>query len=251
MTMAEKPQQAITTAVLPSVERIQQALASAKSIDQFFGKEGIFTRLFAGTLEQMLEAELTAQFGYEPYAASGRNSGNSRNGKRSRTLRTSAGEVHIQLPRDRHGAFQPALLDKYQTSTNELEDKIIARSAKGVSTRDIQEPLQELSGVEGSAATIRAGTAKGWALVEAWQSRPLAAGSSIGSRDAIHLKLRRDSKVLTTAVYIVLGGDLDGQRDVRGLWIGDGTAGANVWLTVVTDVQTRGVEDSYIACIDA
>jgi transposase-like protein len=145
MTMDKKAQTPPTTAaVLPSVERIQQELATATSIDDFFGKEGIFARLFARTLEQMLEAELTAHLGYEPYAANGRNSGNSRNGKRSRNLRTSTGDVTIQVPRDRNGDFQPVLLDKYQTSTNELEDKIIALYAKGVSTRDIQDTLHEL-----------------------------------------------------------------------------------------------------------
>ncbi len=129
---------------LPSAERIQQELATATSIDDFFGKEGIFARLFAGTLEHMLEAELTAHLGYEPYAASGRNSGNSRNGKRARSLRTSSGDMTIQVPRDRKSDFQPVLLDKYQTSTNELEENIIALSAKGVSTRDIQDTLHEL-----------------------------------------------------------------------------------------------------------
>src|ERR671927_51263 len=240
----------LTGPVLPSVDRIQHELASAQSIDDFFGKEGIFARLFAGTLEQMLEAELTAHLGYEPYAASGRNSGNSRNGKRNRTVRTSTGDVTIQVPRDRNGDFQPALLDKYQTSTNELEEKIIALYAKGVSTRDIQDTLHELYGVEVSPATISAVTDKVWSLVEAWQNRPLAAVYPIVYLDAIHLKLRRDSKVLNTAVYIVLGVDLDGQRDVLGHWIGDGAEGANFWLSVVTDLQTRGVEDIFIACID-
>src|SRR3712207_2061617 len=219
-------------AALPSVERIQQELASAKTIDDFFGKEGIFARLFAGTLEQMLEAELTAHLGYEPYAASGRNSGNSRNGKRTRTLRTSTGDMTIQVPRDRNGDFQPVLLDKYQTSTNELEDKIIALYAKGVSTRDSQETLHELYGVEVSAATISTVTDKVWSLVDAWQNRPLAAVYPIVSLDAIHLKLRRDGRVLNTAVYIVLGVDLEGQRDVLGHGVGDGAEGANFWLSV-------------------
>jgi putative transposase len=145
--MADKPQSLTTTtaaAALPSVERIQQELARAKSIDDFFGKEGIFARLFAGTLEHMLEAELTAHLGDEPDAASGRNSGNSRNGKRSRNLPTSAGDMTIQVPRDRAGDFQPVLLEKYQTSTNELEETIIALYAKGVSTREIQETLEDL-----------------------------------------------------------------------------------------------------------
>ena len=251
--MATKPEHqsgpSLTEASLPPVERIQQELATAKSIDDFFGKEGIFARLFAGTLEHMLEAELTAHLGYEPYAAEGRNSGNSRNGKRSRTLRTSAGDTTIQVPRDRNSQFQPALLDKYQTSTNELEDKIIALYAKGVSTRDIQETLQELYGVEVSAQTISTVTDKVWTLVEAWQPRPLASVYPIVYLDAIHLKLRRDGRVLNTAVYIVLGVDVDGQRDVLGHWVGDGAEGANFWLSVVTDLQSRGVEDIFIACI--
>src|ERR671933_1522118 len=198
----------LTGTVLPCVDRIQHERASAKSIDDFFGKEGIFARLFAGTLEQMLEAELTAHLGYEPYAASGRNSGNRRNGKRSRNVRTSAGDMTIQVPRDRNGDFQPALLDKYQTSTNELEEKIIALYAKGVSTRDIQETLHDLYGIEVSPTTISAVTDKVWALVEAWQNRPLAAIYPIVYLDAIHLKLRRDGRVQNTAVYIVLGIDL-------------------------------------------
>jgi putative transposase len=250
MTMADKPQQPTPPTVLPSVERIQQELASAKSIDDFFGKEGIFARLFAGTLEQMLEADLPAQLGYEPYAASGRNSGNSRNGKRKRNLRTSNGDVTIGVPRDRKSAVQPALLDKYQTSTNELEEKIIALYAKGVSTRDIQETVHELYGVEVSAATLSTVTDKVWSLVEAWQNRPLATVYPIVSLDAIHLKLRRDGKVLNTAVDSVVGVDLEGQRDVLGHGVGDGAEGANFWLSVVTDLQARGVEDSFIACID-
>jgi putative transposase len=163
MTVVDKAHQPPpTAAVLPSVERLQQELASAQSIDAFFGKEGIFARLFASTLEQMLEAELTAHLGYAPYAVSGRNSGNSRNGKRSRNVRTSTGDVTIQVPRDRNGDFQPALLDTYQPSPNALAATIIALYAKGVSTRAIQETLQALYGVAVSAATISTVTDKVW-----------------------------------------------------------------------------------------
>ena len=239
-----------TPSVLPSVERIQQELARATSIDDFFGKEGIFARLFADTLEQMLEAELTAHLGYPRHASDGRNSGNSRNGKRSRQLRTSSGDTTIQVPRDRNSTFQSPLLDAYQTSTNELEDKIIGLYAKGMSARDIQDTLHQAYGVEVSPATISTVTDKVWSLVEAWQNRPLAAIYPIVYLDAIHLKLRRDGKVANTAVYIVLGVDLDGQRDVLGHWVGDGGEGANFWLSVVTDLQSRGVTDIFIACID-
>jgi len=239
-----------TTSILPSVERIQQELARAKSIDDFFGKEGIFARLFADTLEQMLDAELTAHLGYPRHAPEGRNSGNSRNGKRTRNLRTSTGDTTIQVPRDRNSTFQSPLLDAYQTSTNELEDKIIAFYAKGMSARDIQDTLHDAYGVEVSAATISTVTDKVWALVEAWQNRALAAVYPIVYLDAIHLKIRRDGKVQNTAVYIVLGVDLDGQRDVLGHWVGDGAEGANFWLSVVSDLQGRGVQDIFIACID-
>src|SRR5690349_6215904 len=199
---------------MPSVERVQQELASAKNLDDFFGKEGIFARLFATTIEQMLEAELTAHLGYQPYAAEGRNSGNSRNGKRTRSLRTSNGDTTITVPRDRGGTFQSPLLEPYQSSTSELEDKIIGLYAKGMSARDIQDMLKQLYGVEVSAATISTVTDKVWSLVEAWQNRPLASLYPIVYLDAIHLKLRRDGRVQTTAVYIVLAIDLDGQRHV-------------------------------------
>lgn len=246
--MADNQQR--TTSVLPSVERIQQELARANSIDDFFGKDGIFARLFADTLEQMLDAELTAHLGYERHAPEGRNSGNSRNGTRPRKLRTSTGDTSIQLPRDRNSTFQSPLLDAYQTSTNELEDKIIGLYGKGMSARDIQDTLQEAYGVEVSAATISTVTDKVWGLVEAWQNRPLSAIYPIVYLDAIHLKLRRDGKVVNMAVYIVLGVDLDGHRDVLGHWVGDGAEGANFWLSVVTDLQARGVQDIFIACID-
>jgi len=239
-----------SAATLPSMERIQQELASATSVDDFFGKEGIFARLFATTLEQMLDAELTAHLGYERYASEGRTSGNSRNGKRERKLRTSTGDVAMQVPRDRAGTFHSPLLADHQTSTNELEEKIIALYAKGVSTRDIQDTLRELYGVEVSPATISTVTDKVWSLVESWQNRPLAAVYPIVYLDAIHINMRRDGTVLHTAVYSVLGVDLDGRRDVLGHWAGDGAEGANFWLRVVSDMQARGVDDSFIACID-
>lgn len=248
--ITSQPQLSVESISMPSVEHIQQELGSAKSLDDFFGKEGIFARLFATTVEQMLEAELTAHLGYPPHAPEGRNSGNSRNGKRSRKLRASSGDTTIQVPRDRNGTFQPALFEPYHTSTNELEDKIIALYAKGVSTRDIQEMLHELYGIEVSPTTISAVTDKVWSLVEAWQNRALSTIYPIVYLDAIHLKLRRDGKVLNTAVYVVLGIDLDGQRDVLGHWVGDGGEGASFWLSVVSDLQARGVQDIFIACID-
>src|SRR6476646_196911 len=160
---------------MPGWEQIQSELGSAKSIDDFFGREGIFARLFSRTLEQMLEAELSAQLGYERYEAKGRNSGNSRNGKYKRSVRSSGGgKSEIAVPRDRNGEFKPKILHKYETSSNELEDKIVTLYAQGMTLSDICESLREMYGVDVSQATISAVTDKDWPLVEAWQKRSLA-----------------------------------------------------------------------------
>lgn len=235
---------------LPSVERIQQELASAKSIDDFFGKEGIFARLFASTLEQMMAAELTEQLGYEKYEAKGRGSGNSRNGTYKRQVRSSGGTVEVAVPRDREGEYHPRLLHKYETSSNELEDKIITLYAKGVSVRDIHDSLAEMYGVDISAATISAVTEKVWPLVEAWQSRPLEAVYPLIFLDGMCVNLRRDGRIENVAIYIVLGVGLDGRKDVLGHWVGDGAEGAKFWLMVLNELKARGVSDILIACVD-
>lgn len=235
---------------LPSVEEIQQELGRAERIDDFFGKEGIMARLFARTLEQMLEGELTAKLGYERYEARGRNSGNSRNGKRSRKVQTSGGEMEIAVPRDRQGEYQPQLLERYKGRSNEIEQKVIGLYAKGMTTRDIQASLADLYGLDISAGTISTITEQVWPLVEEWQNRPLDKIYPIIYLDAIHIKLRQEGKVENVAVYIVLGVDLAGHRDVLGHWVSDGAEGANFWLSVISDLHSRGVEDIFIACVD-
>ena len=236
--------------IMPGAEEVQRELATAKSMDDFFGKDGIFARLFASTLEQMLEAELSEHLGYEPYEAKGRNSGNNRNGKYTKKVRSSEGETTIQVPRDRNGDFEPQLVKRYAANTNELEDKIIGMYAKGMTVRDIQGTLQELYGIDVSPTTLSAITDKVWELVESWQSRPLANLYAIIYLDAIHIKMRREGKVENTAIYVVLGVDLEGHRDVLGHWVGDGAESANFWLSVITDLQSRGVKDILIACMD-
>lgn len=235
---------------MPSAEKVQEELAKAENMDDFFGREGIFARLFSKTMEQMLEAELSDHLGYERYETIGRNSGNSRNGHYDKKVRTSDGDVEIQVPRDRNGTYDPKIVPKYGSNTNELEEKILGLYARGVSTRDIQDTLGELYGVDVSASTISKVTDKVIEEVEAWQNRPLAAIYPIIYMDAIHIKIRRDGKVSNTAVHIVLGVDLNGHRDVLGHWVADGAEGANFWLSVVTDLQNRGVQDIFIASMD-
>ena len=232
---------------MPSAEEVARELGKATSIDDFYGKDGIFARLFSKTIEEMLEAELTSELGYERYEAEGRNTGNNRNGHYTRKMRSSGGDTKIKVPRDRNGEFQSALLKK---NSNEIEQKITAMYAKGMSTRDIQDMLTELYGIDVSPDTISAITDKVWPLVEAWQNRPLAPMYAILYLDAIHIKLKRDGKIDNVAVYNVLGVDLDGHREILGHWVGDGAEGANFWLSVITDLQNRGVQDVFIAAID-
>jgi len=224
MTTEKKKGKEELQAHMPSAEEVARELGKATSIDDFYGKDGIFARLFSKTIEEMLEAELSAELGYERYEAEGRNSGNNRNGHYKRKMRTSSGDAEIKVPRDRNGEFQSALLKK---NSNEIERKITAMYAKGMSTRDIQDMLTELYGIDVSPDTISAITDKVWPLVEAWQNRPLAPIYAILYLDAIHIKLKRDGKIDNVAVYNVLGVDLDGHREILGHWIGDGAEGAN------------------------
>jgi len=247
MTQNKNPQKDDIKKHLPKPEDLARELAKAESIDDFYGKDGIFARMFSNTIEQMLEAELTNELGYEPHDAEGRNSGNSRNGHYTRKMRTSSGDAEIRVPRDRNGEFSSELLKK---NSNEIEQKVIAMYAKGTSTRDIQDMLHELYGINVSPDTISKITDKVWGLVEAWQNRPLAAVYAMLYLDAMHIKLKRDGKVENVAVYNVLGVDLEGKREILGHWIGEGGEGANFWLSVITDLQNRGVQDVFIASVD-
>lgn len=234
----------------PSLEKIQEELGTAKSIDDFFGKQGIFARLFANTLTEMMESELTSHLGYEKHSVLGNNSGNSRNGVYPRSIKTSVGDTPIEVPRDRNGTFSPQIIKKYQTSSNELEDKIVSMYAKGMTVRDIQEMLEETYGVETSPTTISAITEKVMTLVVEWQSRPLESIYPLVFLDAIHVRLKREGRVQNTAVYSALAVNLEGHKDILGHWVGDGSEGANFWLSVITDLKNRGVQDILIACVD-
>ena len=248
--MNDKTQRKKKWQTMPAGEQVMAELKAATTMDDFFGREGIFAKLFAKTLEEMLAAELGEHLGYERYAGSGRNSGNSRNGYYDKTVRTSNGEQMIRVPRDREGTFEPQIVEKYNRSTNELEEKILGLYARGVSTRDIEETLQDIYGVSVSATTVSAVTDKVKGEVKAWQSRPLAKLYAFLFLDALHLKIRHNGKVSNCAVYVAMGVDANGRRDILGHWVSDGGEGANFWLSVVTDLQSRGVQDVLIACVD-
>ena len=235
---------------VPSVEQIREEMNKAENLDDFFGKEGIMARLFGEMLTEMMKAELTEQLGYEPYESKGRNSGNSRNGSYERKVKSSQGEIEVEVPRDRTGEFSPRILKEYQTRTNELEEKIIAMYGRGMTTRDIGEHIADMYGMAISADRVSQVTDKIIPLVEEWQHRPLERVYPIVFLDAIHYHLRKDSQVKKRAVYVVLAVTLSGRKEVLGHWVGDGQEGASFWLSVLTDLNNRGVEDILIASVD-
>ena len=235
---------------LPDPEELARELAKVTSMDDLVGKDGVFARMFGKTLSAMLEGEMSSHLGYEKHEARGRNSGNSRNGKRRKRVRSSQGETEIEVPRDRNGSFEPQIVRKYATSSNELEDKIIAMYARGMTVGDIMDALQEMYGISTSKETISRITDKVMPLVEEWQNRPLAAHWAIWWLDAVHVKLRREHKIVTVPVHIVLGIDLEGRKDVLGHWLGEGGESSSFWLNVITELRNRGVQDVFIASVD-
>ncbi len=234
------------------VEQIVETLLNSgvESLDDLLSPDGVLKQALGKTLEMMLEGEMSEHLGYEAYEAKGRNSGNNRNGSYSKKLQTSNGEIEIDIPRDRKGDFAPQIVRKYETSSNELEDKVIAMYAKGMTQRDIETMLRDLYGAKVSASLISNITDKVLPLVEEWQNRPLETVYPVVFLDALHLKIRQDGKVQTTAIYVVLGITIEGKREVLGHWVGNDAEGAHFWLGVVNDLHARGVKDIFIACID-
>jgi putative transposase len=232
------------------IEQLKADLSKAKTYEDLMGKDGAIKKLISKSLEQMLESELTEQLGYERYSPAGKNNGNSRNGKTHKTLKNDNGEIEIAVPRDRNGEFDPIIVKKYERTIGPIENKIISMYAKGMTTRDIQSHIQELYGLDVSATLISNITDKIVNLAIEWQNRPLEGIYPIVFFDAIHYKVRDDSKkVISKAAYTCLGVELSGRKDLLGLWIGE-AEGANFWLSVLTELKNRGVKDILIACID-
>lgn len=223
--------------------------ANIKTLDELLDKNGPLKTMFKSIIEQMLEVELTDHLGYKRHNSSGNNSGNSRNGKSQKTLRTSYGETEIQIPRDRNGGFEPQAVRKYQTSSNEIEDKIVTLYARGITTRDIEQTLKELYGIDVSHTFVSEVTDKILPLVTTWQARPLSSIYPIIYLDAIHYNVREDGKIVKKAAYLALGIDVDGNKDLLGIWIGESES-SKFWLGVLNDLKSRGVNDICIVCTD-
>jgi putative transposase len=206
-------------------------------------------RLFAGTIEQMLEAEMDEHLGYEKHNNSGDLCGNSRNGYNKKTIISDYGESEIAIPRDRNGEFEPKVLEKRQTRTDEIEQKILSMYAKGMSQRDIEDNLREIYGAEIPQSLISKITDKILPEVNEWQNRPLESVYPIIYFDGIMFKSRKDSHIINKCVYSVLGVDMNGYKEILGIWLSE-NEGASFWASVCSDLKKRGVQDIFIACHD-
>jgi transposase-like protein len=205
--------------------------------------------LFKDTLQEVFEAEMDEHLGYKKNSTEGDNSGNSRNGYSGKTLKTRFGNVEVDIPRDRNSEFEPQIIKKYEKTSNQLEDQILAMYAKGMSTRDIEDHMKDIYGIEVSPAMVSKITDKIFPMISEWQSRALDRVYPIVFLDAIHFKVRKENKIVNKAAYSVLGITTTGQKDVLGIWIGENES-ASFWLGVCNDLKSRGVQDILIVCKD-
>jgi putative transposase len=214
------------------------------------GEGGLLTDLMRHVLRTGLEVEMAEHLGYEPHERAGRGSGNSRDGGYDKTVTTEIGEVELRVPRDRQGTFEPVTVPKYQRRLDGLAGNVISLYAKGLTTGDIQQHLLEIYGTEVSRETISKITDQIVDEMVAWQSRPLDPLYAVLLIDCLVIKVR-GSQVANRPVYVAIGVNLDGERDVLGLWLGpSGGEGAKQWATMLTELRNRGLQDALIVCCD-
>ena len=212
--------------------------------------QNLFKDMIGSFVENGPEGELEDELGYGKYDYQNKETDNSRNGHSEKTLKTSFGEVDIKVPRDRKGEFEPELVKKQQTSlSGDIEEKILSMYSKGMSTSDIEGHIREIYGLEISDSAISRITDKILPVVREWQARPLASVYAVVYLDAIHFHVRAEGQIVKKAVYIAIGLDMDGRRDVLGMYIGENES-AKFWLTVLNNLKNRGVSDILIACVD-
>ena len=225
-------------------------LLQARNISSMDDIQNLFKETIAEFMENSLDAELDDELGYSKYDYRSKDTDNSRNGHSGKTLRTSFGEVDISVPRDRKGEFEPQVLKKNQTSiSQDIEEKILSMYAKGMTTGDIEAHIRDIYGVEVSDTTVSRITDKILPIAKEWQQRPLEAVYAVVFLDAIHYHVRSEGQIVKKAVYIAIGIDLDGKKDVLGMWVGENES-AKFWATVLNGLKNRGVEDIFIACTD-
>lgn len=203
--------------------------------------------MFAEVLQEVMEAELDEQLGYERYEKS--ESPNRRNGHSKKKVKSEFGDIEIAVPRDRNGDYEPQIIPKHSRSIEGLEEKIISLYAAGMSTRDIGEQVKNLYGVDVSAEQVSRITDRVLPLMQQWQSRPLETAYPFIFLDAIHYKVREDKQIVSKAAYVVLGVNTDGYKEILGIWIGHAES-AKFWLSVLNELKNRGVSDVKVFCVD-
>jgi transposase-like protein len=210
----------------------------------------LFKEMVGWVLENGLEAELEEELGYRKYDYKNREGDNYRNGHSKKTMKSSFGEVDIEVPRDRNGEFEPTIVKKQQTTlSGDIEEKIISMYAKGMTQSDIEVHIQEIYGLEISESTVSRITDKILPLGKEWQRRPLESIYAVMFMDAIHYHVRKEGSIVKKAVHIAIGIDLNGVKDVLGMWVGENES-AKFWLSVMNEIKNRGVDDILIACVD-
>ncbi len=230
-------------------EVIDKLLANYQKPEDIVGENGLLKQLTKALVERAMEAELSTHLGYEKHDPAGYGTGNSRNGKSRKKLKGDFGEIDIAVPRDRNASFEPQIVPKGETRFTGFDDKILSMYARGMTTREIQEHLQEIYHTEVSATLISNVTEAVIEEVRAWQARPLDAVYPIVYLDALMVKMRDNGVVQNRAVYVALGVTLEGNKEVLGLWT-SASEGAKFWLQILTEIKNRGVQDIFIACVD-
>ena len=240
MTVEKKP--------LPA-DLLDALLADYQKPEDLIGQDGLLKQLTKALVERALQSEMTAHLGHGKNSLVANEAGNTRNGRSKKTLKGDFGALPIDIPRDRAGTFEPQIITKYQTRWTGFDDKILSLYARGMTVREIQSHLQEMYGTEVSPTLISSVTDAVMDEVKAWQLRPLEALYPIVYMDCIHVKVRDSGVVRIKALYLAIGLNLDGMKEVLGMWMAQ-TEGAKFWLQVVTELKNRGVADIFIACVD-
>lgn len=224
-------------------------LLEERGIKDLAGVHALVKELTSDFIQEAMDAELEEELGYSKYDYKNKQTDNSRNGSYKKTVTSSQGEIELEVPRDRKGEYEPQIVKKHQMDISSIEDKIIFLYSQGVSTRDIEKTMQEMYGIEVDATRVSKITDKLLPVIREWQNRPLESVYAMVMLDAIHYKVREEGMVVKKAVYIATGTDLQGKKDVLGLWIG-ATESSKYWLGVLNGLKNRGVSDILIVSVD-
>jgi putative transposase len=240
----------MATDIVDQKQLAEQLLAQAEEQNiELVGPGGLLNQLTKSVLETALDAEMVEHLGYEKHDPAGHNSGNSRNGTRAKTVLTEIGPVEIEVPRDTESTFEPQIVRKRQRRLTGVDEIVLSLTARGLTTGEIAAHFQEVYGAKISKDTVSRITEKVTGEMTEWLNRPLETVYPVIFIDAMVVKVR-DGQVANKPVYVVIGVTVDGERDILGLWAGDGGEGAKFWLSVFTEIKNRGVQDVCIAVCD-